>query len=111
MDREEVARLVELLEGEINNGGFHQFFYNSTGNETAAMIRALKKIGALKTADIVTRAAAKFPGGMPPRDRFKRQDLLLEKVDPKIKVFEELDQEFCAYPDDLQGLLEKFMDW
>ena len=33
MDRDEVARLVELLEGEINNGGFHQFFYNSTGDE------------------------------------------------------------------------------
>ena len=75
MDREEVARLVELLEGEINNGGFHQFFYNSTGDETFAMIRALKKIGALKTADIVARAAAKFPRGMPPKERVKRQDL------------------------------------
>ena len=111
MDREEVARLIELLEGEINNGGFHQFFYNSTGDETAAMIRALKKIGALKTADIVTRAAAKFPRGMPPKDRFKRQDLLLGKVDPEITVFEKLDREFYAYPDDLQGLLEKYMDW
>jgi hypothetical protein len=111
MDREEVARLVELLEGEINNGGFHQFFYNSTGDETAAMIRALKKIGALKTADIMTRAAAKFPRGMPPKDRFKRQDLLLEKVDPEIKIFEKLNQEFYAYPDDLHGLLEKFMGW
>jgi len=40
MDREEVARLVELLVGEINNGGFDQFFYNSAGNETAAIIRA-----------------------------------------------------------------------
>jgi len=68
-------------------------------------------IGALKSADIATRAAAKFPGGMPPKDRLKRQDLLLKKVDPEIKMFEDLDQEFYAYPDDLQGLLEKFMDW
>lgn len=111
MDREEVARLVELLEGEVNNGGFDQFFYNSAGDETAAIIRALKKIGALKTADLVTRAAAKFPGGMPPADRFKRQKILLEKVNPEIKVFGKLDQEFYTYPDDLQGLLEKFMDW
>ena len=111
MDREQVARLVELLEGEINNGGFHQFFYNSAGDETAGIIRALKKIGAIKTADIVERAAVRFPGGMPPKDRFKRQDLLLKKVDPQIKVFEELDEEFYAYPEDLQALLEKFMDW
>jgi len=111
MKREEVARLVELLEGEINNGGFHQFFYNSTGDETSKVIQALKKIGALKAANIVERAAAKFPGGMPPTDRTKRQDLLLEQVDPRIKIFEKLDQEFFAYPDDLQGLLEKYMDW
>src|SRR5579864_6435808 len=91
--REEVARLVELLEGEINNGGFHQFFYNSTGNETAEMIQALKTIGATKTADILRRAAAKFPRGFPPKDRFKRQDLL-DTVDLKSEVFEELDREF-----------------
>jgi Domain of unknown function (DUF4375) len=111
MKREEVARLVELLEGEINNGGFHQFFYNSPGNETAKMIEALKKIGACKAANIVERAAAMFPGGMPPTDRTKRQDLLLEQVDPQIKIFEKLNQEFFSYPDDLQGLLEKYMDW
>jgi hypothetical protein len=109
--REEVARLVELLEGEINNGGFHQFFYNSAGDETVKMIRALKTIGALKAADIVGRAAAKFPGALPPTNRKKRQDLLLDKVDPHTNIFEKLDQEFFSYPDDLQGLLEKYMDW
>jgi hypothetical protein len=61
MDRDEVARLVELLEGEVNNGGFHQFFYNSAGNETPEIIQALKKLKAHKVADVVRRAAAKFP--------------------------------------------------
>jgi len=111
MSRDEVARLVELFEGEVNNGGFHQFFYNSTGNETAEIIRALEIIGAVKVAAIVRRAASKFPGGMPPIDRFKRQDLLLDKVDPEIKIFNSLDQEFYAYPEDLAGLLEKYMGW
>jgi hypothetical protein len=48
---------------------------------------------------------------MPPTDRTKRQDLLLGQVDPQIKIFEKLNQEFFSYPDDLQGLLEKYMDW
>jgi hypothetical protein len=108
LSRQDVVRLVELFEGEVNNGGFHQFFYNSTGNETAEIIQALEKIGARKVADIVRRAAAKFPGGMPPKDRFVRQDLLLDRVDPEIKIFDELDEEFYSYPDDLQGLLEKY---
>jgi hypothetical protein len=112
MSRDEILRLVEMFEGEVNNGGFHQFFYNSAGNETAEIIRALEIIGAVKVAEIVKKAAGKFPGGMPPRDRTDRQDLLLDRVDPDIKVFEELDQAFYSYPDGLlQGLLEKYMDW
>jgi hypothetical protein len=58
-----VADLIETLEGEVNNGGFDQFFYNSAGNNTADTILALQAIGAARTADIVKRAAAMFPGG------------------------------------------------
>ena len=57
-----VADLIETLEGEVNNGGFDQFFYNSAGNNTADTILALQAIGAARTADIVKRAAAMFPG-------------------------------------------------
>jgi hypothetical protein len=112
MSRDEVLRLVEAFEGEVNNGGFHQFFYNSAGNETTEILQALEAIGARKTADILRKAAGKFPSGMPPKDRTKRQNLLLDEVDPEIKVFNTLDEEFYAYPDDLlQGLLEKYMGW
>ena len=100
--------MIEVLEGEVNNGGFHQFFYNSAGDETAEIIQALEAIGALKIAVIVRRAAGKFPGGMPPKDRFVRQDLLLDRVAPDSGVFNDLDQEFYAYPDDLSGLLDKY---
>jgi hypothetical protein len=108
MNREEVVRLIETLEGEVNNGGFDQFFYNSAGDETAEIIQALETVGALKVAEIVKRAAGKFPGGMPPRDRFPRQDLLLAKVSPNAGAFADVDQEFYAYPDDLSGLLAKY---
>ena len=59
-------------------------------------------------ADIVRRAAAKFPGGMPPKERFARQDILLELF-PKAIAFEDLDNEFYAYPDDLSALLKTFV--
>ena len=111
MSREDVVRLVEVFEGEVNNGGFHQFFYNSAGDETAEIIQALEMIRARKAADIVRRAASKFPGGMPPKDRFARQDLLLDSVDPEIKIFAKLDEEFYSYTDDLQGLLQEYAGW
>jgi Domain of unknown function (DUF4375) len=110
LSRAQVVRLVELCMGEVNNGGFNQFFYNSTGNETAEIIQALETIGAPKLADIVKRAAAKFPGGRPPKDRLAR-GRLLQRIDPEIKVFERLDKEFFLTPDDWEGRLEKYAGW
>jgi hypothetical protein len=107
MDTPEVLALIDALEGEVNNGGFHQFFYNSAGDNTLETIRALEKIGAATMADIVKRAAAMFPGEMPPKDRFLRQDLLLESY-PDSAAFRKLDEEFYGYPDNLPELLAKF---
>jgi hypothetical protein len=107
MDTPEVSALIDALEGEVNNGGFHQFFYNSAGDSTAETIRALETIGAAAMAEIVRRAAAMFPGQMPPKDRFLRQDILLENY-PNSAAFRELDEEFYRSPDDLTDLLAKF---
>jgi hypothetical protein len=107
MDTQEVVDLVNSVEGEVNNGGFHQFFYNNAGDNTIETIQALEIIGAKNMADIVRRAAAMFPGGMPPKDRFARQDVLLEKY-PRAEAFESLNDEFFAYPDDVARLLAKY---
>jgi len=84
-----------------------KFFYNNAGDDTAEIIEALETIGAGKMADIVKRAAFMFPGGMPPKDRFARQDILLDNF-PDIKAFESLDDEFYSYPDDLAALLRNY---
>ena len=107
MDKTTVTELIDELEAEVNNGGFHQYFYNSAGDHTAETIQALEAIGALHMTDIVRRAAAMFPGGMPPKDCFTRQDILL-KLFSDATGFQDLDDEFYAYPDDLAALLKKF---
>ncbi|HST10272.1 MAG TPA: DMP19 family protein [Terriglobales bacterium] len=107
MDRTDVITLIDDLEAEVNNGGFHQFFYNSAGDNTAETIQAIETIRATSMADIVRRAAAKFPGGTPPRERFARQDILLELF-PHANAFAELDAEFYGYPDDLANLLKEY---
>ncbi|HET9408669.1 MAG TPA: DUF4375 domain-containing protein [Candidatus Sulfotelmatobacter sp.] len=107
MNPTDAARLIEELEMEVNNGGFDPFFYNSAGDDTADIIQALDAVGAANTADILRRAAARFPGGMPPKDRYERQNILLE-ISPDAEAFEELDGEFCAYPDDLSELIKKY---
>lgn len=109
MDPQEVVALIGALEDEVNNGGFHQFFYNSAGDNSMETIQALEAVGALTMADIVKRAAAMFPDEMPPKDRFARQDVLLENF-PDAAAFRDLDEEFYAYPDDLPRLLSKYKD-
>jgi YD repeat-containing protein len=103
----EVVDLINALEGEVNNGGFHQYFYNSAGDRTAETIQALKIIGAVVMADIVKRAAQKFPYGMPPKNRFERQDVLLETY-PNAEAFQALDDEFYQYPENLAALVTKY---
>jgi Domain of unknown function (DUF4375) len=108
MDPTKIATLIDELEGEVNNGGFHQYFYNSAGDNTAEAIQALEEIGASRMACIVRGAAARFPDGMPPKERFARQDALLDLF-PKGEGFEDLDDEFFSYPDNLAGLLQEYI--
>jgi len=87
MERPEIAELVSSLEMEVNNGAFDQFFFNSASDRTMEIIESLQIIGAEQTADLVRRAVAKFPGGMPPREWAKRQDVLVDEVSPEADAF------------------------
>ena len=48
---EQTFRLVWELEGEVNNGGFEQHFFNSSGDIARLAPDALREIGAAATAD------------------------------------------------------------
>jgi len=109
MDKKLVEELVNDLEMEINNGGFDQYFFNSTGNRAHETIDALLAIKATHTADILRSAVAKFPNGTVPADRMKRQTLL-EEVSPDSEAFEVEDEKFLQYKDDLSSLLAAYLN-
>jgi hypothetical protein len=94
------------VESEVNNGGFSQYFQNSTGAETAPfVVEALNVIGAPRTADICRRAiACAFPSGLPatPEATCSAAE---EISDEKLNELEVLDAEFMQYPHDLTDLL------
>jgi hypothetical protein len=107
MNRATVIALIDALEAELNNGGFDQFFFNDAGGRTAETIEALKRIGASHTASLVQAAADKFPGGTVPTDRKARQKAL-GKVSPESDAFEEQDEAFYEYQDDLAALASDY---
>jgi hypothetical protein len=98
MNPTQVINFVEELEAEVNNGGFHQYFNNSSGDNTAEAIEALEIIGASAAANLLRQAAAMFPGNMPLKNREKRLEILMDKF-PDTDEFDDLDNEFYAYPD------------
>lgn len=102
-----VTELIDELEAEVNNGGFHQYFSNSSGNNAEMALSSLEAVGAEKMATILRKAIAKFPSGIVPEDRDEREKML-DEIAPDCIGFEELDSEFCQYPDDLAALVEDY---
>ena len=92
------------LEREINNGGFNQFYINSSGDFAHETVESLKAIGADKTAEILKNANGQFPNQTVPKDRAERQEIVEQIEEEANIVWEELDQQFFAYEDDLNTL-------
>ena len=108
-DKEKVFRLVWQLEAEVNNGGFEQFFFNSSGDERAETIKALDVIGAVETRTILLAALEVFENSNPPINQTRRQNRLLELNKAEERTIDENDAAFWAYPDNLSQLLLDFM--
>jgi hypothetical protein len=47
---------IEALEREVNNGGYGQFFVNSSREYTPIIVESLRRIGCPRTAEITQRA-------------------------------------------------------
>jgi hypothetical protein len=57
LSAEEVIILaIEALEREVNNGGYEQFFTNSSKEYASVIIDALNRIGCVQVADLTNRA-------------------------------------------------------
>ena len=91
---------IWAVESEVNNGGFSQYFLNSSCETAGFVVEALETIGAPRTADICKRAiAAAFPTGLP--SDFETCDFSDETEDK----LDALDREFFQYPHNLTELL------
>lgn len=107
---ERVAYCVDALEREVNNGGFDQFFRNSSGDTAAETLAALERIGAIQAAGLLREALAAFPGGVAPPDRNEREKLVDAMDDAVGDSWSELDGRFQDYPDDLTTMMRAFVE-
>jgi hypothetical protein len=73
MSRAELnAHLLHMLQLEVNNGGFDQFFFNSAGDCAMQTANAIHDMGLTELDALYARALAKFPNRAPSEDRATR---------------------------------------
>jgi hypothetical protein len=107
--KERTFILVWALEAEVNNGGFHQFFSNSSGDHSLETARALRMIGANSMASLVDQANVLLGAQGPSTNRNERQEQLESLTEEQQERLSELDTSFYKYPDNLSELLAAYM--
>lgn len=98
---------VWMLDAEVNNGGFDQYYFNSAGDLAIQTVEALKTIGAVKTAVLLDCANSEFPEALPPTDRTERQRVLDEVRE--IARFAALEREFYRDEENRISLLASYL--
>lgn len=103
---ERIFFITQAVEMEVNNGGFNQFFVNSSSDFAEEMVKAFEEIGAIHTAKICKKAIKALGRELPPVGSDEREEVLGELVesDEINDILEECDDAFYEYEDDLEEL-------
>lgn len=112
-EKERVVYTVSILDMEVNNGGFNQYFVNGYGQFAKETIKSLELISAFKTAEILAKALDKVQNGLADNDF--RKKLLEGKIenlydsDELEDYLTFLDDEYYQYEDDIGKLLGNYL--
>lgn len=97
---------LTLFQDEVNNGGFHQFFFNSSGSYYDLIENGLATLDEPQMRELLHRAKEIVFAEMPvPVDMEVRRERMRECAP---SVLDELDQRFYSMPDTLTPKLKAF---
>lgn len=102
---ERVFIYVDMLEGQVNNGGFDQFFFNSSGDYAHEILTAYKQIKAYRTVELIEKAIDLFPSLPIPKDTEARRQIMLGINESISNEWDKLDNKFYQYEDNIAKLL------
>lgn len=103
-DEERVFLAVLALISEVNNGGYRQFFWNSSRRFTPMIVDSLRRIGCERTAELTERAIATLGLSELTVDAVTEQ---IQREHPeKNAKLEALDREFYSFDEATPHLLD-----
>jgi Domain of unknown function (DUF4375) len=97
---------AHFCQSEICNGGFRQFFWNSTGVLAPEAVEGFREIGQSKVAMLI-QSAMQLVGNPYPRDRQERQECLSRVAKDALDA---LDEKFFLLIDSEAGGFENAAD-
>jgi hypothetical protein len=109
-DVERIILHVFLLESEVNNGGFDQYFFNSAGDYALETAESLRRIGSKDVLALLNQAIEAFGPDLPSKDRETRwaqMDTLPETASEK---WDRLENEFFTLTD-TESLADLVVDY
>lgn len=112
--KEKLFYSVHLLRAEVYNGGFEQYFSNSSADHYLDAVRGLEALGAVKSLAALTAAHRCIFGSLPvPATQVERNQFMYpaeSELSPLscADQLEALDTAFYAEPDRLGMLLDEF---
>lgn len=106
---ERLTWFILYAQGDILNGGFHQYLTNNTADAGEDVKKYLKEIGAKDTLKLFNEVSKIFPKGKIPTDRDKRETII-DKLTEKIMaggddMFDAWDNRFYTQKEDLCALI------
>ena len=99
-----------LIDATVENDGLAHYFSSRRGNLAFYAPTALRTIGANHLAEIAAEANAVFGPDGPPRDHDLRKVIVREFAEPRRRLFDSLDERFYACAEDVDELLEAFLN-
>lgn len=97
------------LLAEVQNGGFEQYFGNSTGDQLPSLRDSLRKIKASSAAETVDRACSMFPRGTPAKRQTTRIRQLESMSVQRRAALDELSDQLTELADETTRCLRSFM--
>jgi hypothetical protein len=91
---------VLMFDGEVRNGGLHQYFFNSSGGETVDARAGLVRFGMTESVAILDCALTAFPDGKASTDRETRNDQLARWGERQFEIFDVLTDAYYVIDDE-----------
>ena len=102
--------IIYEMEGEVNNGGFEQYLFNSSGNNANQLIPALETVGSEQMLEVARAAMVLWPESKIPEDIEVRREQIIALPEKITQELDRLDSTFYTLREPLYELVYDYID-